>query len=57
MSLCTTCGNLGIDPLAYLTGVLGRVGTHPNSRLGELLPDRWQAIRVAAAKAESERAD
>ena len=45
MSLCTTCKTLGVDPLAYLTDVLGRVSTHPNSRLEELLPDRWQAIR------------
>lgn len=52
MSLCTTCKALGVDPLAYLTDVLNRVSTHPNSRLEELLPDRWQAIRVAAAKAE-----
>ena len=57
MSLCTTCKNLGVDPLAYLTDVLGRVSTHPNSRLEELLPDRWQAIRAEAAKAEGERAD
>ena len=57
MSLCTTCKTLGVDPLAYLTDVLGRVSTHPNSRLEELLPDRWQAIRAAAAKAEGERAE
>ena len=57
MSLCTTCKTLGVDPLAYLTDVLGRVSTHPNSRLEELLPDRWQAIRAEAAKAEGERAD
>jgi len=48
MSLCTTCKGLGVDPLAYLTDVLGRVSTHPNSRLEELLLNRWQALREAA---------
>jgi hypothetical protein len=57
MSLCTTCKALGVDPLAYLTEVLDRVSTHPNIRLEELLPDRWRAIREAAAKAEGGRVD
>jgi transposase len=42
MSLCTTCKDLGIDPFAYLRDVLDRVSTHPNSRIEELLPDRWK---------------
>ena len=29
MSLCTTCKNLKVDPLAYLTDVLGRVALIP----------------------------
>ena len=42
MSLCATCKELGIDPFAYLRDVLDRVSTHPNSRIEELLPDRWK---------------
>jgi transposase len=42
MSLCTTCKGLGVDPFAYLRDVLDRVSTHPNSRIEELLPDRWK---------------
>jgi transposase len=42
MSLCATCKELGIDPFAYLRDVLGRVSTHPQSRIEELLPDRWR---------------
>lgn len=42
MSLCTTCKDFGIDPFAYLRDVLDRVSTHPNSRIEELLPDRWK---------------
>lgn len=52
MSLCTTCKTLGIDPQAYLRDVLDRISTHPASRIDELLPDRWQALRQAAATAK-----
>jgi transposase len=31
-----------IDPFAYLRDLLARVSTHPNSRISELFPDRWQ---------------
>jgi transposase len=46
MSLCTTCKGLGVDPFAYLRDVLERVSTHPNSRIEELLPDRWKPAEV-----------
>jgi transposase len=42
MSLCTTCKDLGVEPFAYLRDVLDRVSTHPNSRIEELVPDRWK---------------
>jgi hypothetical protein len=42
MSLCATCKERGIDPFVYLRDVLTRVSTHPNSRIEELLPDRWK---------------
>ena len=52
MSLCTTCKTLGIDPQAYLRDVLDRISTHPMSRIEELLPDRWQALRQAGETAK-----
>ena len=45
MSLCTTCKDFGIDPFAYLRDVLDRVSTHPQSRIEELLPDRWKPAK------------
>jgi transposase len=41
MSLTSSCKSLGVEPFAYLRDVLERVSTHPNSRISELLPDRW----------------
>ncbi len=32
----------GLDPYAYLRDVLGRVSTHPQRRIAELLPDQWK---------------
>ena len=40
-SLVATCSANDKDPLAYLTDVLGRIGSHPVSRLDELLPQNW----------------
>ena len=40
-SLVATCMANGKDPLAYLTDVLGRVGSHPAARLDDLLPQNW----------------
>ena len=40
-SLVATCSANDKDPLAYLTDVLGRIGSHPASRLDELLPQNW----------------
>ena len=57
MSLCTTCKDLKIDPLAYLTDVLRRISTHPARRIEELLPDRWQALREGAALVQADQAD
>jgi hypothetical protein len=52
LSLCMTCKHLGIDPQEYLRDVLERISTHPASRIDELLPDRWQALRTAGADAK-----
>ena len=50
LSLVTTCRNLQINTLAYFTDVLARVNTHPQSRLHELLPDRWRDIQIEAGR-------
>ncbi|MGS1117730.1 IS66 family transposase [Castellaniella sp. UC4442_H9] len=42
MSLVQSAKLNGHDPYAYLKDVLTRLPTHPNSRIGELLPHRWQ---------------
>jgi transposase len=41
-SLTATCDANGVNPLAYLTDVLGRIGSHPQNRLDELLPHLWR---------------
>ena len=46
MSLCATCQEHKIDPFAYLRDVLDRVSTHPQSRIAELLPDRWRPAEL-----------
>jgi hypothetical protein len=46
MSLCASCKRLGVDVLADLKDGLDRISTHPASRIRELLPDHWQAIRA-----------
>lgn len=43
MSLIQSAKLNGVEPLAYLTDVLARLPTHPNTRIGELLPHRWGA--------------
>ena len=42
MSLVVSSKLNGHDPWAYLKDVLTRLPTHPNSRIEELLPHRWQ---------------
>ncbi len=48
-SLIETCSRHGINPQEYLTDVLQRVGSHPQSRVAELTPRGWLAARTAAA--------
>ncbi len=48
-SLIASAKRQHVDPFAYLRDVLNRIGEHPQSRLGELLPDVWLAARTAAA--------
>jgi transposase len=42
MSLVQSAKMNGHDPWAYLKDVLTRLPTHPNHRIEELLPHRWQ---------------
>jgi transposase len=42
MSLVQSAKLHGHDPWVYLKDVLERLPTHLNSRIGELLPHRWQ---------------
>ncbi len=42
MSLIQSAKMNGHDPYAYLKDVLTRLPTHPNSRIEDLLPHRWQ---------------
>ena len=46
-SLIATCKRHHMDPFAYLRDVFARISTHPQNRIGELLPDRWLAARSA----------
>jgi transposase len=42
MSLLHSSKLNGHEPWAYFKDVLTRLPTHPNSRIEELLPHRWQ---------------
>jgi transposase len=46
-SITSTCQRLGVEPWAYLQDVLTRLPMTPAGELDDLLPDRWQAARVA----------
>jgi transposase len=48
LSLVRTCEAVGVNPQAYLADVLMRIDDWPQSRIDELLPDRWQAEATAA---------
>jgi len=48
MSLIQSARMNGHDPYAYLKDVLTRLPTHKASRIGELLPHRWQATTTVA---------
>ena len=42
MSLIQSAKLNGHDPFLYLKDILSRLPTQPNSRIGQLLPHRWQ---------------
>lgn len=41
-SLVASCQINGVDPQAYLSDVLIRIQSHPQSQIDELLPNRWK---------------
>ena len=47
MSLIQSARLNGHEPFAYLKDVLERLPTQPYSRIGELLPHRWQLVACA----------
>jgi len=50
-SLIETCKQNGVDPVAYLADVLGRIPTHPNKRIQELLPYHWKPPQTQGMEA------
>jgi transposase len=38
----TTCKRHGIDPFVYLRDVFARISAHKQSKLADLLPDKWK---------------
>jgi hypothetical protein len=51
-SLITTAKLNGVDPRAWLAGVLARIADHPASRLDELLPWQWKRTQTPATAAD-----
>ena len=47
MSLIQSARLNGHEPFAYLKDVLARLPSQPHSRIGELLPNRWQSTANA----------
>lgn len=47
LTLITTCRLNDVDPKAWLADVLARIADMPRSRLHELLPWQWKALRDA----------
>ena len=48
MSLIQSAKLNGHDPYAYLKDLMNKLPTWPNSRIGELLPHRWQPQSATA---------
>lgn len=43
-SVVATCEANSVDPLAYLTDVLGRLDSTPADQVAQLLPPTWQVL-------------
>lgn len=55
-SLVAGCKLNGLDPFAYFRDVLGRISTHPATRIDELLPAHWQALTPSDNRASDPQA-
>jgi len=44
-SLVETCRLNGVEPEAWFTDIIARIGDHPINRIDELLPWHWQAAQ------------
>jgi transposase len=53
----STCQRLSVEPWAYLSDVLKRLPTAAPEQLPALLPDRWQAARLAATPTSSSESE
>lgn len=53
LTLVQTCRAHQVDPFVYLRDVIGRVSTHPASRIDELTPRRWKELRQQAAASQA----
>jgi len=53
-SLIASCKRLHVEPLGYLRDLFTRISTHPNSRLDELLPDKWLVAQRKISGAHEE---
>ena len=51
-SLVESCRQVGADPVDYFADVLVRVGSHPASKVEELLPENW--VRLFGKKPAAE---
>ncbi|MBI1785751.1 transposase domain-containing protein, partial [Candidatus Sumerlaeota bacterium] len=47
-SVVASAKRAGLDPFAYLRDLLRRLPTHPQSRIGELLPNVWNKVNIQA---------
>lgn len=52
-TLVENCRLLGIDPERYLIDLIGRLPDHPASKIGDLLPHRWQLPLASESAAPS----
>ena len=50
MTIIETAKLAGLDPQAYLAGVLDRINDHKNNRLFELLPWNWKPLQPILAE-------
>lgn len=50
-SVITSCRNRGLDPHAYLKGVLDRLPTMTNHQVPEVTPAAWGAAAIRSAAA------